>query len=266
MPGLAANRLQPQRNSIELVVRTARLATKPGPPLQRAVQAVGPRVVRTGNPAARVPALGDQLHAAVTAHVMERPNGAGAVAQQQERDAGEIVGQKIARMRKIAGDAHAYPRAGEDAVALELEKLGVGIKLARQADRARRRAAQARDRLGADPARSGKIGHRKTPVRGKPPRAESSRGVAAKPCDVRRLKRRFRRPLQPGRYPDALFLRTLALARAKYSSKYFMTSSTCFGVSDGLTSCSDAPLSAHHRRVSLTTAPFTFRAVCRSSR
>ena len=32
---------------------------------------------------------------------MERANGAGAVAQQQERDAGEIVGQKIARMRKI---------------------------------------------------------------------------------------------------------------------------------------------------------------------
>ncbi len=109
---------------------------------------------------------------------------------------------------------------------------------------------------------------------GEPPRVQPSKRAGRTRCRHRRdqdcgAAHNPETPKTPINAKDAVtgrvYWRRFFFALARYSPKYLRTSLTCFGLSDALISCSDAPLSLHHRRDPETSPSLVFRAAPRSS-
>ncbi|MNC34309.1 hypothetical protein D3C75_827370 [compost metagenome] len=97
------------------------------------VQVVGPGVVGAANHALHFTRLLHQLHATVTAHVVEHLDQAFAVTHQQQGQPHEVHRLDVAVARQVAGETDARPVATEHVIALQIEITLLGIKLIGQA-------------------------------------------------------------------------------------------------------------------------------------
>ena len=94
--------------------------------VEAAVQAVGPSVVRAGNPAGGA-LPGQQLMGPVHAHVGEGPEGAGIVTDHDHRSVGDDRCRVIPRFADLFDVAHPLPGLGEDRLGLDVEPPGIGV-------------------------------------------------------------------------------------------------------------------------------------------
>ena len=98
---------------------------------QRAVEAVGPGVVRAAEEPAGVAApVADQRRALVGAAVVEHAHRAVVAAHHHQRPAGQIDGRVVAGVRHLAGVADVVPGVGEEVLLLEREQLRAQVEVA----------------------------------------------------------------------------------------------------------------------------------------
>jgi hypothetical protein len=147
VPALAAHGLETERDGIEGLVVAHRRAAEARPAQQASIERIRPRVIRTGDRAAGHARLRDELHAAMTANVVEGPNGVGAIAHEDQGNAGDVARVERARLGQVARNADAEPRRGQDVVALELEVARVRVQIAGKAHGAGGRTAHRSDDL-----------------------------------------------------------------------------------------------------------------------
>jgi len=80
---------------------------------QRAVEVVGPGVVRALEEARDVPGSGADLRAAMPAHVVEGAQLAVPVATHDERAPGDLDDDEVTRVAQLGGHRDPHPGAGE---------------------------------------------------------------------------------------------------------------------------------------------------------
>ena len=94
---------------------------------QLAIQAIGPGMIGAAKGARMPTFLALNPRPAVAAHVQKRAQGAIVIACHQNRHAGGIMGEKIARLRHIAGMAHNDWKLAKQHIDLARNLRGVGV-------------------------------------------------------------------------------------------------------------------------------------------
>jgi hypothetical protein len=116
--------------------------------LERAVEAVEPRVVGAAQAGLDPRGGVDEPAPAVAADVVEHARGAVAVAQQDQRPAEQFHRLDIARLRRVASEADGGPGAREELVALGGQRRRVRVEAVGQALRRRGVGEHRLDRAG----------------------------------------------------------------------------------------------------------------------
>ena len=96
---------------------------------QAAVEVIGPGMVGAADHALHFTLFLHQLHAAVTADVMEHLHQAFAVAHQQQWQAHEVDRLDRAILDQVAGETDAGPGLAHDLIALQFEVTLLGVEL-----------------------------------------------------------------------------------------------------------------------------------------
>ena len=125
-PGCQPHRRQRKTLALEALLHARHLS-------QAAVEAIGPCVIRADHSAQALAALGvQQSRTAMSADVVERAHHAVAAACNDDRIAGDLVREVVARRRDLFLAADADPHSGEQALVLEPQDLGRGIECRRK--------------------------------------------------------------------------------------------------------------------------------------
>ena len=121
----------------DLALVEGRHPVGPAGGLQRAVEVVGPRVVRADD-VARRPRPGQQLVRAVLADVVERAQSPVPAADHRDRHPGDRRRHVAARLPQLLDVADPLPGPGEDRRQVDGGPLRIGVRLGPQGHRTRR--------------------------------------------------------------------------------------------------------------------------------